>query len=405
MTMDWHYNPLMQWALSDAVLESGTSSSTPTPVPVACVGVTLEQLQAHLAALKTDILNVVVTNVALQSATTEILAAIGNIDCSEPVPTGGYAMVGVSKFTKLADAAVAVPMGGVVEIYGQMMDLDATAAFMVSCTIRGMTSDAKLEWTLGTSQLMAFNKGLIVCEGAGNIFVVENLELCGARTPDNTGAGIRGSTGTADLTVRNCNIHDNENGILATSTVQRYFNNTFLNNGNSVGSAHGIYINSTNVAEVTAEDNSFGKAIVGHNFKCRAKKLTFRRNVVAELDGACSRQMDLSNGGDCLIEFNVFEQGPAATNNNLIGYGPEGLTADGRLNQFLFRDNILINDYITAIGVRYYNLPVAEEVVRNRFVAVTTPTINVVLDATNDIFATRADAGYAAYPFLPEVPA
>jgi hypothetical protein len=348
----------------------------------------------QLNAAKTEILT------ALAAAKAEILAAIADI----PSAGAGYARVNGVQYAKLADAAAAVPLNGVVEVYGELRDLNATAAFTRSCTIRGMTPDAKLNWTLGTTQPMAFSKGLVVCEVAGGAFLVENLELCGARTPDSTGAGVRGSTGTAELTVRNCNIHDCENGVLATSTVQFYYDNTFLNNGNAAGSAHGIYVNSSSVNEVTAERNSFGTAIVGHHFKCRAKKLTFRQNMVAELNGACSRQMDISNGGDCLIEFNVFEQGPNALNNAFIGYAPEGLPADGRVNQFVFRDNILINDFTSAIGVRLYNPVTFEEVVRNSFVAVSTPAVNLTLDATNSIYADRAAAGYAAYPFLPEVP-
>jgi hypothetical protein len=352
---------------------------------------------AQLNAATADVL------AAIEAAKDEVLAAIAAIPTTPPVPAG-YAVVGGVQFAKLADAAAAVPLNGVVEIYGELRDLNATAAFTRSCTIRGMTPDAKLNWTLGTTAPMAFSKGLIVCEGAGGSFLVENLELYGARTPDSTGAGLRGSTGTAALTVRNCNIHDNENGVLATSLVQVYEDNTFLNNGNAAGSAHGIYVNSSNVNDVTAERNSFGAAIVGHHFKSRAKKLTFRQNKVAELNGACSRQMDISNGGDCLIELNLFEQGPNALNNGFIGYAPEGLTLDGRLNQFLFRDNILINDYTSAIGVRLYNPVTLEEVVRNSFVAVSTPAVNLTLDATNTIYADRAAAGYAAYPFLPEVP-
>jgi hypothetical protein len=381
---------------------SSTSTSTPT---VSCTGVTYDQLLGALATLKTDILNVVATNSALYSVRDELLAAIEDISCAPAsTPLTSYASVNGTHYAKLADAAAAVPLNGVVEIYGELRDLNATAAFTRSCTIRGMTPDAKLNWTLGTTQAMALGKGLVVCEAAGGVFLVENLELCGAKTPDSTGAGVRGSTGTAQLTVRNCNIHDCENGVLATSTVQFYYDNTFLNNGNAAGSAHGIYVNSANVNEVTAERNSFGAAIVGHHFKCRAKKLTFRQNMVAELDGACSRQMDISNGGDCLIEKNVFEQGPNALNNGFIGYAPEGLPADGRVNQFVFRDNILVNDYTSAIGVRLYNPVTFEEVVRNSFVAVSTPAVNLILDATNTIYADRAAAGYAAYPFLPEVP-
>lgn len=380
----------------------------------------------HLDAVKAEILAAIsANNAAIVSAKNEILAAIAVSNCVTPAaldaakaeileaiaeisapPTGGYAMVGSSKFTKLADAAVAVLDGGVVEIYGEMRDLNGSAGFLNGCTIRGMTPDAKLNWTLGTTERMAFGKGLIVCAGVGKTYVVENLELTGARVIDLNGAGVRGD-GAAEITVRNCNIHDNENGVLSIAAVQRYYGNTFKDNGNSAGNAHGVYVNSTSVNEVTAEGNTFYGARNGNQFKSRAKRTIFQRNLVAELAATGSWQVDLPNGGDALIEKNVIEQGPNAANRNMVSYGPEGIPADGRINSLALRDNIIINDHaMEAWGLNIFNQPAALEVARNTWVGLFAAYVqNGVMDATNLTYPNRAAAGYAAFPALPEVPA
>jgi hypothetical protein len=343
----------------------------------------------------------------LAAAKAEILAAIADIQTTPPPSTdAGYAMVGSVKYTDLRQAALAVSDGGVVEIYGVMSDLNASAGFLNGCTIRGMTPDAKLEWTLGTAERMAFGKGLIVCTGVGKTYVVENLELTGARVVDRNGAGVRGDL-AASVTIQNCNIHDNENGVLSIADRLFLYGNTIKNNGNTVGNAHGVYVNTTSVLEVVAEGNTFHAALIGNQFKSRAKKTVFRQNTVAELGGSCSWQIDLSNGGDCLIEKNIIEQGPNAQNRNIVSYGPEGLTADGRVNNLAFRDNWVINDHaLDSWGLNIFNLPNTLEIARNTFVGrFAAPVVNATPDSTNLIHADRAAAGLAAYPALPEVPA
>jgi hypothetical protein len=372
-----------------------------------------DQLLAAITSAKQQILAAMPTSFAtladLNAAKVEILTAIADISCSTtttPDPSAGYAMVGGAKYTDLRQAALAVPAGGVVEIYGVMRDLNGSAGFLNGCTIRGMTPDAKLEWTLGTAERMAFGKGLIVCAGAGKTYLIEGLELTGARVTDKNGAGIRADE-AASVTVQNCNFHDNENGVLSIADRLFLYGNTFKNNGNSAGTSHGVYVNSPSVLEAVAEGNTFYTALVGNQFKSRAKRTVFRRNTVAELDGACSWQIDISNGGDVLIEKNVIEQGPNAQNRNMVSYAPEGLPADGRVNALVFNDNWMINDHaLDAWGLNIFSLPSTLEIARNTFVGQFAAYVaNATMDATNLTHADRAAAGLAAYPALPGVPA
>jgi hypothetical protein len=78
---------------------------------------------------------------------------------------------------------------------------------------------------------------------AGSDTTIENVELSGAKVPDQNGAAIRQEG--ANLTLRDCYIHDNEDGILtgagATSEIliERC---EFASNGFGDGFSHNMYI-------------------------------------------------------------------------------------------------------------------------------------------------------------------
>jgi hypothetical protein len=441
----WAFNPLLFQALLSGTPEepplpsSGTGTTTPS---FSCTGVTYDQLLGALAALKTDILNVVATNNALSSVRNELLAAIAGINptgdwakpadlealktellaainaprtlivggSAPPPPAAqGYVKIGAVQYDKLSDAAAEIVPGSVVEIYGHLKGLAATAAFLKSCDIVGMTPDAWLEWDLGITERMAFGKGLIVCNGIGNVYTVSNIRLSGARTSDANGAGVRGDQ-VSSITLQNCNIHDNENGILSLADVHSFIGNTFADNGNAWGTAHHIYVSFFSdivPSLVTATGNIFLAAKVGNQFKSRAKKTIFSHNLVAELDGSCSWQMDFSNGGEVLVEKNVIEQGPNAQNRNMVSYAPEGLPADGRVNTLAFNDNVVINDHAqNGWMVNIVNQPTTIEAERNIIVGPFAAYLfnGPALATSNAVYLDRAAAGFAAYPFLPEVP-
>jgi hypothetical protein len=60
-----------------------------------------------------------------------------------------------------------------------------------------------------------------------------------------------------------------------------------------------------------------------------------------EETGNSSRLIDLPNGGFALISGNLLMQGPYAENNNMVGYGLEGLTTPA--SAFYFVANTLVN--------------------------------------------------------------
>ena len=170
-----------------------------------------------------------------------------------------------------------------------------------------------------------FGKGIWVL--AGNDITVENIEFSGASVPSENGSGIR--VDGFGFTIRHCYFHDNENGILSINTPNNgdilIEHSEFAHNGFGDGFTHNVYINSAN--SLTFRYNYSHHAIIGHCLKSRAdQNFIYHNRIMDEQTGISSRLIDISNGGFSIIMGNLLMQGPNATNNNLIGYGLEGLT-------------------------------------------------------------------------------
>ncbi|MHC1705995.1 MAG: T9SS type A sorting domain-containing protein [Bacteroidales bacterium] len=161
---------------------------------------------------------------------------------------------------------------------------------------------------------------------AGNNITVDNIEFSGAAVPDHNGAGIR--LDGNGMTIRNCYFHDNENGILTSNPYEGDIiieHSEFHHNGYGDGYSHNVYIGHVN--SLTFRFNYSHHAIVGHNLKSRAThNFILYNRIMDEETGNSSRLIDLPNGGMTIIMGNLLMQGVNAVNNNLIGYGLEGLS-------------------------------------------------------------------------------
>ena len=205
----------------------------------------------------------------------------------------------------------------------------------------------------------------------GNNTTVEWIEFSGATVPDKNGAGIRQEG--ADLTVRHCFFHDNEDGILAGDHAQsriliEYCE--FARNGYGDGYSHNMYIN--HVAEFTIRYSFVHEARVGHNIKSRALRSFILCNGITSGTGTTSREIDLPNGGLAVVAGNVIVHGGASQNSNLLGYGMEGLSNPIRS---LF---VAHNTFVTARGA-------------GSFVQLPSSGCDTLV-AKNNIFAGRSDA-------------
>ncbi len=185
-----------------------------------------------------------------------------------------------------------------------------------------------------------WGKGIWVL--AGNDITVENMEFSGAAVPDRNGAGIR--LDGIGLTVRHCFFHDNENGILTSNPYEGDVLiefSEFANNGYGDGFSHNLYIG--HIHKLTFRFNYSHHAKIGHNLKSRADENYILHNrIMDEETGNSSRLIDLSNGGFAILMGNLLMQGLNAENNNLVGYGKEGLS-NVAPHELYFVNNTLVN--------------------------------------------------------------
>ena len=164
-----------------------------------------------------------------------------------------------------------------------------------------------------------------------------------ARVPDRNGAGIRQEG--ADLIIRRCRFHDNEDGVLLgggpdSETVIE--DSEFSANGNGDGRSHNIYIGA--VRRFVLVGSSVHHARIGHNVKSRARESVIAYNrIVDEADGTSSYAIDLPNGGLAYVIGNVMQKGPRADHRRMVAYGAEGIRHP--VNALYMVNNTLANDY------------------------------------------------------------
>lgn len=190
-----------------------------------------------------------------------------------------------------------------------------------------------------------WGKGIWVL--AGNDIMVENMEFSGAAVPDHNGAGIR--LDGVGMTIRHCYFHDNENGILTSNPnegdiIIEY--SEFGDNGYGDGYTHNLYIG--HVASLTFRFNYTHHAHIGHTLKSRATNNYILYNrIMDEETGNSSRLIDLPNGGVAFVMGNLLMKGTLAENNNLVGYGLEGLSNPGP-HQLYMINNTCVNKRVAS---------------------------------------------------------
>jgi hypothetical protein len=245
--------------------------------------------------------------------------------------------VGAERELKRPSAAAQIARDGdVIEIDAGIYDGDAAVWRQNRLTIRGVGGRAHVR----ADGAHAEGKGIWVVKG--NNTTIESVEFSDAKVPDHNGAGIR--LEGAGLTVRDCNFHDNENGILTGANPGSDIvveHSEFAHNGFGDGYTHNLYIG--NVKSFTLRFSYVHHALVGHNVKSRALRnhITYNR-IMDENDGRSSYAIDLPNGGLSFVIGNVIQHGPEAENPTVVSYGAEGLQHP--LNELYFVNNTVVND-------------------------------------------------------------
>jgi hypothetical protein len=270
----------------------------------------------------------------------------------------GVLQVGPGKtYATVQDAVTAAVAGDTIEIYPSTYTQSAGWATVNknNLTIRGVGAPRPI---LDANGSCLSGKGIFVVDGTN--LTVENLEFKNARNPtDKNAAAIRlQATG---LTVRNCYIHDNDDGILTNDGIGGNIlleSSEFDHNGYGNGSSHNIYINPVNT--LTIRYCYFHDANVGHEIKSRAAANYILYNRIGNEGGNGSYEVQLANGGTSYIIGNQIEQSSTSGNSGIINYASEGLSAD---NHLYVVNNTIVNNRTT--GTFVYNASTTEALLQN----------------------------------------
>ncbi len=235
-------------------------------------------------------------------------------------------------------AIAAAKDGDTVEIDAGLYRRDVCAVRPSNLTLRGVNGRAHLEAADASAQ----GKAIWVIKG--NNVIVENIEFSGASVPDQNGAGIRAEG--ADLTVRNCYFHDNQDGILESNVAGSHILiefSEFDHNGFSTGQAHNLYIG--HAAELIFRFNYSHNAKVGHLLKSRAAVNWILYNrLTGETPGNDSYEINLPNGGTSWVVGNLVEQNKNTGNSTMLSYLEEGLNALNPGHDLHVLHNSFVND-------------------------------------------------------------
>jgi hypothetical protein len=250
------------------------------------------------------------------------------------------------------DAIAAARAGDTIEVDASGKYDGNTCAWSTDgLTISGVNGRAKIDLTGVTP---AGQKGIFTIGGTASA-TIENFELSGAAissSAGNNGAAVRHQG--LNLTVRNCYIHDNQDGILAapamanTGTVL-IESSEFSHNGAGDGFSHNMYIG--NFATFTLQFSYSHHGNVGHLFKSRALSTRVLYNrITDETGGTASYEVDIPNAGTAYLIGNVIEQSATTQNSDIVTFGEEG-TPSGYDTHLFVVNNTIINDHSSGTFV------------------------------------------------------
>ncbi len=275
------------------------------------------------------------------------MIAVASAVCAPPAAAATLSVGPGQTYAKPCAAIAAAAAGDVVAVDASGDYAGDTCSWSTdNLTIMGVNGRAKIDLT-GVAP--AGGKGIFTIEGTASA-TIENFELSGASISPangNNGAGIRHQG--LNLTVRNCFIHDNQDGILGgpatpnTGTVV-IENSEFSANGAGDGFSHNMYIG--NYAKFTLEYSYSHGAKVGHLVKSRAYNTYILYNrLTDETGGMASYETDIPNAGTAYVIGNIIEQSATTQNPTMVTFGEEGVPTGYDAHLY-----VVNNTFINTLG-------------------------------------------------------
>lgn len=324
---------------------------------------------------------------------------------ADPAVTGHVLRVCPSgcTYTLPSLALAAAVSGDTIEIqYGDYVD--CASVTKDNLIIRGLSNASGARPKVHSK--VCGRKGIFVIGSAS--VLIENLELYDAVDPttmDKNWACIRfdSTVGARNLKVRNCWLHDADNGLLgndiSTAPNVLVIEDSLFERLGRDGYAHGMYVGSSVDLFVLRNSVVRSNHSDGHLVKSRALRNIVECNTIASLEGVNSYGVDLPQGGDATLRDNVIEAGPRLSNsgNFMVNFAEEN--GNNAPHKLVLTNNWLINDH-TVQGKVNVALPAdTAGWANNHYVGAggAPNLVNYTGPSAFTGFATRAAASMAAY--------
>ncbi|HLL10754.1 MAG TPA: hypothetical protein VK570_06845 [Rubrivivax sp.] len=260
----------------------------------------------------------------------------------------------------LAPATAALAETLVAGANGQPLTLtDALARARDGDTIELLPGEYRGNLVLNQRKLTLRGVGKVTIQGDGKLagngdakalwtvrggdVTIENVIFRGARAADGGGAGVRQEGGR--LTLRRCQLFDNEYGLLAINDQRAEVvieNSVFGMAPKVVGGLHHL-LSVGRINKVSVTGSRFQQGFEGHLIKTRARESYIGYNMIHDgIRGGASYEINVAEGGVATIIGNVIGQGADSQNPTVVAFGTEG--RGWEKNTLLLAHNTLIHN-------------------------------------------------------------
>ena len=240
-------------------------------------------------------------------------------------------------------ALTAAPDGATIQIdAGGSYSGDVCAITANNLTVQGINGRPHIN----AAGLNAAGKGTWVFEG--NDIAVDTVELSGATSTGNQGAGIR--MDGQNLMVLNSYLHDNQEGLSTNPQPHSQIlvqSTEFNHNGFGDGLTHNVDI--YGAARFTVQYSWSHNANAGALVKTQASENYILFNRLTSELGTSSTELDVTNGGRSFVLGNLIEKGPSDGGGNVVGYLLGGTSPSNPSTELYVVNNTLVSDKGTSV--------------------------------------------------------